>query len=125
MRTVVFRAPSGCANKIAPQFQPHRPLTSYLLGLRPMNAPPRGIFSIAPPIGAPFFLFGGIGLPPLRAQLQEMLLAHEGPYSQEALLDHEGPYLQEALLVPLQEALLAYGLPFDQALGCLVFFLAA
>jgi hypothetical protein len=66
MRTVVFRAPSGCANKIAPQFQPHRPLTSYLLGLRPMNAPPRGIFSIAPPIGAPFFLFGGIGLPPLR-----------------------------------------------------------
>jgi hypothetical protein len=86
MRTVVFRAPSGCANKIAPQFQPHRPLTSYLLGLRPMNAPPRGIFSIAPPIGAPFFLFGGIGLPPLR-----------GPITGDALL--------------------AYGLPFDQALG--------
>jgi hypothetical protein len=69
MRTVVFRAPSGCANKIAPQFQPHRPLTSYLLGLRPMNAPPRGIFSIAPPIGAPFFMFGGIGLPPLRGPI--------------------------------------------------------
>jgi hypothetical protein len=180
MRTVVFRAPSGCANKIAPQFQPHRPLTSYLLNLRPMNAPPRGIFSIAPPIGAPFFLFGGIGLPPLRgpitgdaigprgplptggaigprgplltggaigpiaggaiglrpairsgiglfgilscgigchcrpcgAQLQEMLLAHEGPYPQEALLAHEGPYSQEVLLVHegpyLQEALLAH-----------------
>jgi hypothetical protein len=69
MRTVVFRAPSGCANKIAPQFQPHRPLTSYLLGLRPMNAPPRGIFLIAPPIGAPFFMFGGIGLPPLRGPI--------------------------------------------------------
>ena len=57
--------------------------------------------------------------------LQEALLVHEGPYPQEVLLVHEGPYSQEVLLAPLQEALLAYGLPFDQALGCLVFFLAA
>jgi hypothetical protein len=79
MRTVVFRAPSGCANKIAPQFQPHRPLTSYLLNMRPMNAPPRGIFLIAPPIGAPFFLFGGIGLPPLRGPITGGAIGPRGP----------------------------------------------
>jgi hypothetical protein len=95
MRTVVFRAPSGCANKIAPQFQPHRPLTSYLLGLRPMNAPPRGIFSIAPPIGAPFFMFGGIGLPPLRGPITGDAIGLRGPLPFRMLLVHEGCYSQE------------------------------
>jgi hypothetical protein len=93
MRTVVFRAPSGCANKIAPQFQPHRPLTSYLLGLRPMNAPPRGIFSIAPPIGAPFFLFGGIGLPPLRGPITGDAIGPRGPLPTGGAIGPRGPLL--------------------------------
>jgi hypothetical protein len=93
MRTVVFRAPSGCANKIAPQFQPHRPLTSYLLGLRPMNAPPRGIFSIAPPIGAPFFMFGGIGLPPLRGPITGDAIGPRGPLPTGGAIGPRGPLL--------------------------------
>jgi hypothetical protein len=60
MRTVVFRAPSGCANKIAPQFQPHRPLTSYLFFMPPDLRPcfPNGIGWACCPA------FGGIGRPP-------------------------------------------------------------
>jgi hypothetical protein len=91
MRTVVFRAPSGCANKIAPQFQPHRPLTSYLLGLRPMNAPPRGIFLIAFPIGAPFFMFGGIGLPPLRGPITGDAIGPRGPLPTGGAIGPRGP----------------------------------
>ena len=60
MRTVVFRAPSGCANKIAPQFQPHRPLTSYLFFMPPDLWPclPSGIGWACCPA------CGGIGRPP-------------------------------------------------------------
>jgi hypothetical protein len=100
MRTVVFRAPSGCANKIAPQFQPHRPLTSYLLGLRPMNAPPRGIFSIAPPIGAPFFMFGGIGLPPLRGPITGDAIGPRGPLPTGGAIGLRGPLLTGGAIGP-------------------------
>jgi hypothetical protein len=101
MRTVVFRAPSGCANKIAPQFQPHRPLTSYLLGLRPMNAPPRGIFLIAPPIGAPFFMFGGIGLPPLRGPITGDAIGPRGPLPTGGAIGPRGPLLTGGAIGPI------------------------
>jgi hypothetical protein len=66
-----------------------------------MNAPPRGIFSIAPPIGAPFFMVGGIGLPPLRGPITGDAIGPRGPLPTGGAIGPRGPLLTGGAIGPI------------------------